>query len=77
MQVQRQFLEVTSRRLVIELPESFINHRIELIALTVDEETPSSTPTRRRPHPDVAGKGKTLGDIVSPIVEEEDWECLK
>jgi type III restriction enzyme len=22
-------------------------------------------------------KGKTLGDIVSPIVPEEDWECLK
>jgi hypothetical protein len=23
------------------------------------------------------GKGETLGDIVSPIVDEEDWECLK
>jgi hypothetical protein len=22
-------------------------------------------------------KGKTLGDIVSPIVDQEDWECLK
>ena len=77
MQVQRQFLEVTSRRLVIELPESFVNHRIELIALTVDEEAPLSTPPRRRPHPDIAGTGKTLGDLVSPIVDEEDWECLK
>ena len=25
----------------------------------------------------IAGKGKTLGDIVSPIVDERDWECLK
>ena len=25
----------------------------------------------------IAGKGKTLGDIVSPIVDEQDWECLK
>ena len=25
----------------------------------------------------IAGKGKTLGDIVNPIVDEQDWECLK
>jgi len=25
----------------------------------------------------MAGKVKILGDIVSPIVDEEDWECLK
>lgn len=29
-----------------------------------------TTPTHLR------GKGRTLGDIVSPIVDEEDWECL-
>lgn len=33
---------------------------------------------KRRSFPaSIAGKGKTLGDIVSPIVDEEDWECLK
>jgi hypothetical protein len=31
---------------------------------------------RRFPPSSIAGKGKTLGDIVSPIVDEEDWECL-
>jgi hypothetical protein len=77
MQVQRQFIEVKSRQLVIELPESFVNHQVEVITLTVDEELPLSTLPRRRPHPDIAGKGKTLGDIVSPIVDEKDWECLK
>jgi hypothetical protein len=25
----------------------------------------------------IAGKGKILGNIVSPIVDERDWECLK
>lgn len=25
---------------------------------------------RRVPHPDIAGKGKTLGDIVSPIIDD-------
>lgn len=76
MQVQRQFLDVTTRRLVIELPESFVNHRIEVIALTIDDESPPEQ-QRRRPHPLIAGKGRTLGDLVAPIVDEGDWECLK
>ncbi|MGB3651731.1 MAG: hypothetical protein WBA41_11030 [Rivularia sp. (in: cyanobacteria)] len=32
---------------------------------------------RRNPPGSIAGKGKILGDLVSPIVEEQDWECLK
>lgn len=76
MRVQRQFLDVTDRRVVIELPESFVNHRVEVIALTVDDE-PALERKRRRPHPDIAGKGRTLGDLVGPIVDEGDWECLK
>jgi len=32
---------------------------------------------RRTPPASIAGKGKTLGDLVSSIVEEQDWECLK
>ena len=35
------------------------------------------TQKKRQPPASIAGKGKTLGDIVSPIVDEEDWECLK
>ena len=33
--------------------------------------------SRRVAPPSIAGKGRTLGDIVSPIVDEQDWECLK
>ncbi len=32
---------------------------------------------RRTTSTRIAGKGKTLGDIVSPVVDERDWECLK
>ena len=77
MQVKRQIIDVTSRRVVIELPESFVNHRVEFIALTDSDEMSSLATPRRRPHPDIAGKGLTLGDIVSPIVDVGDWECLK
>jgi hypothetical protein len=39
----------------------------------------ASNPSRKRRTTStlIAGKGKTLGDIVSPIVDEQDWECLK
>ena len=48
------------------------------IIITVLEETSTSTKTPKRTTPvHLIGKGKTLGDIVSPIVDEEDWECLK
>lgn len=40
-------------------------------------ETTDVVANRRRTSPVIAGKGKTIGDIVSPIVSEEGWECLK
>ena len=76
MQVQRQFVDVTSRQILIELPESFVNHRVELIVLTMDDES-APAPKRRQPHPEIAGKGRTLGDLIEPVVAEGDWECLK
>ncbi len=47
------------------------------VIVTVLEDTVSPTVKRRFPPVSIAGKGKTLGDIVNPIVDEEDWECLK
>ncbi|NET86420.1 MAG: hypothetical protein F6J94_32575 [Moorea sp. SIO1F2] len=32
---------------------------------------------RRTPPASIAGKGRTLGDLVTSVVEEQDWECLK
>jgi plasmid stability protein len=32
---------------------------------------------RRVPPVSIAGKGKTLGDLVSPLVDEADWDCLQ
>jgi hypothetical protein len=78
MQVNRQFIKVKQRQVVIELPETFLNHRVEVIALTVDENKPRRPKRvkRRRPHPEIAGKGQTLGDLINPIVDEADWACL-
>ncbi|HOW76943.1 MAG TPA: hypothetical protein P5102_01695 [Candidatus Competibacteraceae bacterium] len=44
-------------------------------SVILGEESP--TKFRRQPHLDIAGKGQTIGDLVAPLVDENDWECLK
>lgn len=46
------------------------------VIVTVVEDT-TLVSKRRVPPVSIAGKGKTLGDLVNPIVSEQDWECLK
>ena len=62
MQVVRQFIEVKQRQVVIELPESFINHRVEVIALTVDEDEQKTDDTTK---PDV-----NTAPITTPRLED-------
>lgn len=59
MQIQRLFAEIHSTRLTIDLPESFLNHELEVIVSTRDEPLPKL----RRPHPDIAGKLLFHGDV--------------
>lgn len=52
--------------------------KIARVIVTVLEDEPDIQSIRRRyPPSSIAGKGKTLGDLINPIVAEEDWECLK
>jgi hypothetical protein len=39
------------------------------VIVTILEETPPQSTRRRFPPESIAGKGVTLGDIVSPLVE--------
>ena len=68
MEVERRIEQLVGRQLVLELPESFANHRVEVIVLTLDNESPAE----RRPHPSIAGKMKIHGDIFDSV-PEEDW----
>ena len=48
------------------------------VIVTVVEEVDASPTAKRRSFPGpMAGRVEVFGDIVSPIVNEEDWECLK
>ncbi|MGL5058696.1 MAG: hypothetical protein ACRC62_01845 [Microcoleus sp.] len=44
--------------------------------VTVLEETVPRV-KHRTPAAAIAGKARILGDLVSPVVDEQDWECLK
>ncbi|NJM00837.1 MAG: hypothetical protein HC924_19680 [Synechococcaceae cyanobacterium SM2_3_2] len=46
------------------------------VLITILEEVSQQKKKRTRPA-HLIGQIKILGDIVSPIVPEEDWECLK
>lgn len=49
--------------------------KARVIVTILDDNTP---PVKRRTPPaSIAGKGRTLGDLVHSLIEEQDWECLK
>ena len=72
MQVQRLIETVTSSRLVIDLPVSFVNHRVEVLVLTLNDPQPDSTVKKRKPPPQFAGRIRERGDVMSSI-PPADW----
>lgn len=71
MQVQRTIATVANPDLVIKLPPQFLNRRVEVIVLTLDE--PVSNVTRRRmPPPQFAGRVREKGDVMSSVAAA-DW----
>jgi hypothetical protein len=49
--------------------------KARVIVTILSDTTPQRL--RRTPAAAIAGKGKTLGDLVSPIIDGQDWKCLK
>ena len=76
MYAEKMLLETDPQGRLKTLPTLPPNSRVEAIFLVLDEPV-SPLPAKRYPAPGIAGKGKTLGDLIAPIVPEEDWECLK
>jgi hypothetical protein len=76
MQAIRQIQTVTENFVIVQLPESFRQRRIEVIVLPVDDPEEMQSAVRRVPPTHLLGKGRITGDIISPIVPESDWECL-
>ncbi|MCY7383842.1 MAG: hypothetical protein LH628_14915 [Microcoleus sp. CAN_BIN18] len=68
-------VEVATRAIVTLLTPSSYDVTVEgSIDVQLDNQ---AIPKRHFPIPELAGKVKVMGDIVAPIVDEEDWECLR
>lgn len=75
MHAEKMILETDAQGRLKTLPTLLPNRRVEAIFLVLDDPvSPSSV--QRRPAPAIAGQGKTLADLIAPIVSEEDWNCL-
>lgn len=74
MQAERLILETDDQGHLLGLPQLPPRSRVEAIFLLLPRTVGS---TRRTPHPELAGKLKIHGDIVSPIIAESDWDALK
>jgi len=74
MQAERLMLETDDEGHLISVPQLPPRAKIEAIFLVLDE---APQPKRRRPPPEIAGKGRIVGDIVSPVVESDDWDALR
>ena len=70
MEVTRSIEQVVGRKLVLDLPENFQNRQVEVIVLTVEDDTPLP---KTRPHPSIAGKMTIHGDIFDSV-PEADWD---
>lgn len=59
-----------------KIPEEQLEELYQLIKDFTCQK--NNLPMKKRTTPaHLKGKVKILGDIVTPIVDEKDWECLK
>lgn len=80
MEAIRRITQLEDVVLTLQLPDSFRARRVEVIVLPLDE-TPMADEhgvagIRRRPSPRLQGT-RIMGDIMTPVVPEEDWDALK
>ncbi|MFO7984414.1 MAG: hypothetical protein R6U38_01010 [Desulfatiglandaceae bacterium] len=72
MQVERLILETDQFGKPKNLPKLPPNKQLEIILLSLDDVNKKKTP-HRSPHPNIMGKTRILGDIISSV-PEGDWD---
>jgi hypothetical protein len=58
------------------MPSLQPNRKVEVI-LRILEEDKTAKRQPRKPHPALAGKMVFKDDLMTPVVDETDWEVLK
>ena len=80
MDAIRTLIDVHGRTVTIHLPDDFHAKRVEVIVLDADTALPPADVKnkhsgRRQPSPKLAGT-RIIGDIMSPVVDADDWDAL-
>ena len=75
MYAERLILETDHSGTLKNVPKLPPNKQLEIILLVLDDAREGQS-LRRRPHPDIVGKTRILGDIISSI-PENDWGLPK
>ncbi len=75
MYAERLILETDQFGTLKHVPKLPPNKQLEIILLVLDDARGGQS-LRRRPHPDIAGKTRILGDIISSV-PETDWNLPK
>jgi hypothetical protein len=80
MEAIRQITQLENNILTLRLPLSFKAKRVEVIVMQVEEAVTTSevgvAEIRRRPSPKLKGT-RIIGNIMTPVVPEADWDVLK
>ena len=75
MQAKRIIVETDQYGHLMHQPDLPPNSRMEAIFLL--PEVHRKNKKRRKASQVITGKGKILGDIISPVLPPEDWEAMQ
>ncbi len=75
MQAKKIVLETDQHGRLLHQPNLPPNTRMEAIFLIPEDKRKDNK--RRKPSPVITGKGRIIGDIISPVSRPEDWEALQ
>lgn len=79
MHAIREWVDVIDQTVTVRLPAQFQATRVEVIVLGAaesDVKAPDVGLRRRQPSPLLAGT-RIIGDIMSPVVDADDWDALR
>ncbi|MGL4944058.1 MAG: hypothetical protein ACRC46_12805 [Thermoguttaceae bacterium] len=68
-----EIIEPQSDTYVLHLPQEYVKKRVE-VSISLAADKPPRRLRQMPPH--LRNRGKILGDIISPIVPPEDWDCV-
>ena len=73
MHAEKVILETNQQGQIINLPTLPPNAQLEAFFLVLDQNTKKN---KKEPSKKIAGKGRITGDIMTPVVDADDWAAL-